>query len=133
MKRTFLLILIVLTLASFFACSACNNQKKKETDMVSFKSGIYFNKNWSETVGTYGQAVVPNEKVALEIAQSIFNGMDKSEEVQKYIPQTVFFDEQENIWIVSFWKEADEAIVGGDCNIAIQKEDGKVLRIWFGE
>ena len=120
------MFLVVFTLVSF---SACDNQKERGEDMVKFESGIYFNKNWSETIGTYGQVAVPNEKVALEIARSIFNGMDKSEEVQEYIPQTIFFDEQDNIWIVSFWKESNETILGGDCNIAIQKEDGKVYRI----
>ena len=40
------------------------------------------------------------------------------------------------IWIVSFWENNIDdkiEIIGGDCNIAIQKSDGKVLRVWFGE
>ncbi|MBQ3084049.1 MAG: hypothetical protein IJC46_01175 [Clostridia bacterium] len=41
--------------------------------------------------------------------------------------------EKDEVWLVSFWKETEEITVGGDCSIAIQKSDGKVLRIWFGE
>lgn len=131
MKRIILLLLpIVLSVALF---SACEPLKKNKTDMVKFESGNYSNRDWNETVGTYQKAAVPNEKVALEIAQAIFNEMDKSEEAQEYVPQSIFYDEQDEIWIVSFWKESNEITLGGDCSIAIQKVDGKVLRIWFGE
>lgn len=131
MKRILLLLFpIILSIALF---SACEIQKKEQIDMVKFESGNYFNKDWNDTVGTYKKAVVPNEKVALEMAQAIFNEMDTSEETQKYVPQSIFYDEQDEIWIVSFWKESNEITLGGDCSIAIQKIDGKVLRIWFGE
>lgn len=39
----------------------------------------------------------------------------------------------DEIWIVSFGEDTDENILGGDCSIAMQKKDGKVLNIlWFG-
>lgn len=100
---------------------------------MKFESGKYHNKDWNETVGTYSKTVVPNEEIALDIAKAIFNGMDKSKEAQDYVPQSIFFDEQDEIWIVSFWKESNNSSLGSDCSIAIQKKDGKVLRIWFGE
>lgn len=128
MKRILLLLLpIMLSIALF---SACNNTKN---DTVEFESGNYSDKNWDETVGTYEKAVVSDKETALEIAKAIFNGMDKSKDAQEYVPQSVFYDEQDEIWIVSFWKESNEITFGGDCSIAIQKSDGKVLRIWFGE
>lgn len=130
MKR--IILLSIQIIFSLVLLSACEIQKK-EIDMVNFESGNYFNKDWDETAGTYKKAVVPNKNVAIEIAQAIFNGMDKSEEAQKYVPQSIFYDEQDEIWIVSFGKESNEVILGGDCNIAIQKANGKILRIWFGE
>lgn len=130
MKRILLLLFtIILCMVLLSACEI----KGRENDMVIFESGNYHDKNWSESVGTYKKAVVPNEETALEIAKAIFNGIDKSKEAQDYIPQMVFYDEQDEVWIVSFWKESSEITLGGDCSIAIQKEDGKVLRIWFGE
>ena len=88
----------------------------------------------SETIGTYsGRAVIPDEETALKIAEAIFDGMEKSEEAPKYVPQAVFYDNQDEIWIVSFWENSNQLTLGGDCNIALQKKDGKVLRIWFGE
>ena len=59
--------------------------------------------------------------------------MDKNKEVQKYIPKSIFYDNQDKIWIVSFGKKTNEITVGENCNIAIQETDGKVLRIWFDE
>lgn len=115
------------------SCSACGNSKK-ENDMIKYESGNFHDKNWSETIGTYsGEAVIPDEETALKIAKAIFDGMEKSKEAQEYVPQSVFYDNQDEIWIVSFWKNSNQLILGGECNIAMQKKDGKVLRIWFGE
>ena len=94
--------------------------------MVKYESGNYHDKNWSETIGTYGGMVIPDEETALKIAKAIFDGME-------YVPQSVFYDNQDEIWIVSFGKNSNHIMLGGDCNIAMQKKDGKVLRIWFGE
>ncbi len=102
--------------------------------MVKYESGIFHDKNWSETVGTYkAQDVISDKETALEIAKVIFDRMKKSEDVKEYVPQLVFYDNQDEIWIVSFWKDSEQDVLGGDCNIAMQKSDGKVLRIWFGE
>ena len=102
--------------------------------MIKYESGVFYDKDWAETIGTYrGDAVIPDEKTAIKVAQAIFDGMEKSKEIQKYIPQSVFYDSQDEIWIVSFGQNSKEIVLGGDCNIAMQKKDGKVLRIWFGE
>lgn len=130
MRRTLVVLVIILIIIS---CSACGNSKKKN-DMIKYESGIFHNKNWSETIGTYsGKAAIPNEETALKIANAVFDGMEKSKEAQEYVPQSVFYDTQDEIWIVSFWKNSNKITFGGDCSIALQKKDGKVLRIWFGE
>ena len=130
MRRTLVVLIIVLNIIS---CSACGNSDK-ENEMIKYESGVFHDKNWSENVGTYSrQAVIPDEETALKIAKAIFDGMEKSKDVQEYVPQSVFYDNQDEIWIVSFWKNSHEITLGADCNIAMQKKDGKVLRIWFGE
>ena len=101
--------------------------------MIMYETGIYYNKNWNENVGTYTEDVVSDKDTALSIAKIIFKGMRKSKDAEKYVPTSVFYDEQDKIWIVSFSKETEKILVGGDCNIAIQAKDGKVVRIWFGE
>lgn len=130
MRRILVVFVIVLSMIS---CSACG-KSQKENDMIKYESGTFYDKNWSESIGTYsGKAVIPDEETALKIAKAIFDGMEKSKEVQEYVPQSVFYDVQDEVWIVSFWKSSNKITLGGDCNIALQKKDGKVLRIWFGE
>ena len=121
--KKFLIFVIFATLI-FSACV--------KNDAVEFETGNYYNKNWNETSGTYNKAVVPDENSAVEIATALFNNMENSEYRREYVPQAVFYDEQDEVWIVSFWKESVHTL-GGGCSIAIQKEDGRVLRIWFGE
>lgn len=43
------------------------------------------------------------------------------------------FDSQDGIWIVTFGTDGKDNVAGGACSIAIQKLDGRILRIWFGE
>ena len=140
MRIISIIVVLLLNISLFSACSTAEKEtveqpslKTEEMNGVDLEKGVLADKNWDETVGTYQGAVVPNEEVALEIAKTIFNAMEKSDAAQEYVPQSVFYDEQDEVWIVSFWKETEEITVGGDCSIAIQKSDGKVLRIWFGE
>ena len=130
MKKNSIMLFTVLFIAT--SLSACMGEGKGY-DAPQFESGSYPDKNWGEAVGSYAGAVVPDKEVAVEVAKDIFNGIEKSDDAQKYIPQAVFYDEQDEIWIISFWGETNESTLGGDCSIAIQKKDGKVLRIWFGE
>lgn len=126
-------ILILLSVTIMIVCSACNSNKKGSADMIEYETGVYHDKNWEERTGTYQEDVIPDKETAIAIAAEIFKGMKKSPTSQEYTPQCVFYDDEDAIWIVSFWKEYDTITVGNDCSIAMQKKDGRVLRIWFGE
>ncbi len=144
----------VVILLSLIFCAACENTQKDKTeikkgnaeikyesgqDIIEYETGQFYNKNWNETFGTYNKkAVIPDKETAIKAAQAIFDGMEKSEKVQEYVPQYVFYDNQDEVWIVAFWKRldwnnSDMITTGEDCCIALQKKDGKVLRIWFEE
>ena len=135
MKKILLLLIMLLILIT--SCNKQQSDMEEDFSMnIEFERGIFYNKNWNEKVGTYEQDVIPDEHTAIEVAIQIFNGMKKNSKVEKYVPQSVFYDEIDGIWIVSFWeeKEVDEMFtVGDDCSIAMKRKDGQVLRIWFGE
>ena len=57
--------------------------------------------------------------------------MKKSQEEQTLKPIGVFFDTEDEVWIVAIGYPPDSLIAGGDYSIALQKSDGKVLRIWW--
>ena len=99
---------------------------------MQYQTGIFYDKNWDDPVGTYNGDVIPNENTAISIATQIFDSMEKSNAYDHFKPQAVFYDEQDAVWIVSLYN-SEEMHTGGDCNIAMQKRDGKILRIWFGE
>lgn len=130
MKRILAILLAAVLCAVLF--SACGNIQNKSV-IINYETGIYYNKNWNESAGAYTVDVIPNKETAIAVAEMIFETMEKSQSFNEYVPNSVFFDEPDEIWIVSFSKDSDEIILGGDCNIALQKKDGKVLRIWFGE
>lgn len=125
MKKILLFVLII----GFCAFAACNEEKP----VVEYRTGIYYDKNWDEQVGTYHGDVIPDEQAAVAVATQIFNAMEKGSDTDGFTAQSVFYDEQDSVWIVSFWEESDQVTLGKDCSIAMQKSDGKVLRIWFGE
>lgn len=129
MKRISIALVIIL---SIIMLSACDHSEKQEP-AIQYESGIYDNKNWDDTTGTYNKgAVIPDAETAVRVATAIYDSMEKSKTAQEFVAQYVFYDEADEVWIVSFF-DTNPDTVGMDCSIAIQKVDGKVLRIWFGE
>lgn len=131
MRKNSILLAALIMLLLLIGCRGEQNDSGNMN--VEFQTGIYYNKEWEQTAGTYQGDVIPNEEVAVKVAIQVFEGMKKSSKAQNYGPQSVFYDEQDEVWIVSFGEPSEEESVGGGCSIAIQKEDGKVLRIWYGE
>lgn len=131
MKKIFALLAI---LSVALLLSACNGSNK-ENDTVRYETGVFIDKNWDDTVGTYKGPAVPDKETALKIGTAVFDAMEKSEESQDLTPESVFFDEEDHIWIVTFGKapEGNVRILGGGCSIAIREDNGEVVRIWFGE
>lgn len=130
MKKALLLLAVVLLLVA----PACSENATKNYAEIPYREGVYDYTSWDETTGTYTEDVLPDRETAVAVATQIFDGMNKSPSAQEYTPQSVFYDEQNAVWIVSFWQESDDkTVVGSDCSIALQKKDGRVLRIWFGE
>lgn len=123
-------IAISVLLLSLLLSSCANDTSDQE---IQFEEGIFYDKNWSDTAGTYTGNAVESKETAVAVATAVYNGMRKSQSMSNLTPQSVFFDNQDEIWIVTFGMDDKENVAGGDCSIAIQKQDGRILRIWFGE
>lgn len=130
--RKLRLAICVLLLFAAVIFPACESERDIA---IEYESGVFSEKDWDDATGTYSLAAIPDSRTAIAVAEAIFRGMEKSADMQDNAPLWVFFDEQDEIWIVTFGEEAEdgEVVVGGDCSIALRKQDGKVLRIWFGE
>ena len=134
MKKSIILLLCIVIVN---LTSSCMNVKKNEGDDMTYDSGIYYYKDWDSMDTTYSGEVVPTKECAIEIATAIFNSMSKSEEMNAYKVSSVFYDTEDEFWVVTFAdyydEENDMYILGGGVSIAIQKNDGRVLKIWYGE
>ena len=81
-----------------------------------------------DPIGTFTDFYV-TEKLALEIGDAVLRGYISEEELAK-MTLTVRDIPGRDFYVVSrFYK----GVAGGDYNVAINKEDGKILRIWMGE
>ncbi len=145
MKRVFIVVLVVaLSMGLLSACMSAEDEQDgavatetegaaDTTHDINTLKMDWDIIDWDSPYGTYKEAVVPNKEVAVEIATAIFNGINVSQEVRKanLCPQAVAYNEEEEIWLVLFGAEPVDGMYSTmGYNIAIQKSDGKVVRIW---
>ena len=117
-------------------CSPSKNSSDEDNIPAFIESGVFSEKYWDDPALSYDFVAVPDANVALEIAEAVFDAFkDKGYgAVSGQVPQSIFFDTEDEVWIVSFWENqtGDVMKTDGDFNIAIQKSDGKVLTMWIG-
>lgn len=110
------------------------NSTEGESDLIySYRSGVYHNKNWSDDWGTYTSDAIPDVDTAISVASALFENVKKDGIGQTYILNSVFFDTEDNIWIITFSQSTDSSVDGGEFNIALSQTTGNVIRMWFGE
>ncbi|MBO4861029.1 MAG: hypothetical protein J5530_05745, partial [Clostridia bacterium] len=84
MKKSILLFgMIIILICSNISCSRNDDSDEsifemESYELIEYETGIYDNKNWNDPTGTYYGDVVPSKTVALSIAVSVFEGMEKS-------------------------------------------------------
>jgi hypothetical protein len=83
--------------------------------------------NLRDSVGVYKDFVV-TEALALEIGKAVLKHIC-GEEI--FYENTLTVKEVKKFFVVSFTQEG--YALGGDFNVAINKKDGKILKIWAGE
>jgi len=117
----------------------CENNSIKEKDkfmnQVTYEKVIWTSLplNFNSTFGDVKDFSI-DDKLAFEIGSAL---------LKKAFGETTFFDYhfiiievlEEDIFIVSALPPAEPNRVplGGDYNVAINKKDGKIIKIWMGE
>ena len=147
MKRSALLLLFTfIVLILLFGCTTIDNGETKESGgesvtnkeeetTYSYSEGIYPGKDWTDvTAGTENpdtssyDAIVPNKETAISIAINAFEELKLSGICQSYVLQGVFYDTEDDIWVVYF--DEDSEIPGSCYNIAISKATGEIIKMW---
>lgn len=73
--------------------------------------------------------IVSNNEIAIEIAKLVLKNTVNLE-TKSYDSITVFYDTEEEIWIVSFCKKNT---LGNCVSVAINKSDARIVKVWYGE
>lgn len=130
MKKVLLLILCLLLILT-----GCNKQPDTEGDIV-FRSGIYPSKFWeTDRIENSQYCIIPDMDTAVRVATEIYKGISMSPQMRAYTAQSVFYDEEDEVWIVLFRDELPASgpiATGPFYSIALQRKDGKVLSIRLG-
>lgn len=99
-----------------------------------YQEGIYPLKMWQvspplESEETFSDSIT--EEKAIAIACAAFEKIQKTGIGKDYVLRRLFYDTEDNVWIVYF---SSEPLVPGACyNVAISKDNGEVLNMWPGE
>lgn len=137
--KKFCIIIIVTTL---LLLTGCSSKRKEEENMVNnytdikYEEGIYQHKNWNLIEFPIEEVCVPDKETAISIAKGIILNFQEQGKFKEYIPQHVFFDTEDNFWIVSFWPSTGNdniEYIGATFSIAIKKENAQVLKMWINE
>ena len=129
--------MLLLTLCLFVLLSGCAVQEEiAETEPeISFRTGTGWDQFWNTEEGfaeRVDDCVVPDKEAAVRIATAIY----RESPIYTYAPQSVFYDEAEEVWVVEFYTPIpDSGPVATDQPVhavAIRKADGRVLGIFKG-
>lgn len=130
MKR--LVVLIVCMMLLFLGC---HQAPDSGTDIVLY-SGKYPLRFWeTERIEDSQYCVIPDLDTAIKFANLVYESIPKGPVAANFDIQSVYFDEQDEVWVVLFCEAIPEAgpVSTGLCySIALQKKDGKVLGINYG-
>lgn len=122
----------LMTIFLLFLCSCSARGDIIPIDGVIFDEGIYQYKDWDNMEFAVEGDCVKDKETAIEIAISITEGFQKEGFFTGYVPQSVYFDTEDNIWIVCLYPN-EEGYVGSDFCIAIKKDNAEVVKMWVGE
>ena len=134
------ILVLILTIGIFLMILAGCNSSQEETTKPTEQEpplGIEeaYDRNWTTDIGYYKKDVLPDKDMAKAVAQLIFDGIKEEYGKEDYVIQYATYYEKENAWMVHFaktYKEGEMMALGAGCTIALNKTDGRVMRIFWG-
>lgn len=130
-------IVTTILLTVFSLWSFNGNVEGLEIKDVEIFPDLDRRKPWHRAEFTYTDPIIPDEETAAMIASAIMKSIQCKGYAPNYELQRVFFDEEEEVWMVTFGEgfntEDKVMTAGASCCIALAKSNAEVLSIWFGE
>ena len=126
MGKAILVLLCVLLLVT-----GCSKSPYPEDGFI-FKADPEPTQDWDVSF-----VAVPNQEMAIAVAQSVFDVIEKDEITETFAVRDVLYDEESEAWVVVFWHDLSKADSGpvstGSIYITIREKDAKLLSVFFGE
>ena len=126
----------VLEAHDILATTICQKTTKPQETTEPYEdvpmiSAIYPDEQWGSLHGIPLEGDrVPDKVTAINIAVQIHNALEDDRFKVETAPQFVFYDEKDEVWIVSFWEDGREGVLdGGELRIIIRKSDAAVLSV----
>lgn len=126
--KLFLSIILVFSIFALNGCYQTYNNCKQE---VAYSEGVYYDKQWETPKVGESDYSVADKETAISIACAEFKKVQQRGVCKDYVLRGVFFDTEDEVWIVYFSREPFRP--GGCYSIAISKQTGEILNMWPGE
>lgn len=113
--------------------SSENTNKTQTDETTSYDQSVElidFSLYQFDGIGEYNEDIIKTANDARAISSVIIQNI-LAEDIRQYNICKVSYDRNSEIWVVHYL--VDEFTLGGDCNIAMSKKTGEVLKIWYGE
>ena len=141
MKKVKLFLSLILVFSTFIlnGCHQTHNNCKQEDAInlespeneVEYREGVYHDKKWETPKAGESDYSAADKETAVSIACAEFKKLQQGGVGKNFVLRGVFFDTEDEVWIVYFSPEP--LIPGSAYNIAISKQSGEILNMWPGE
>ena len=132
-----LIVVFLIVMLCFVSIQASSSSS------MEYEVGVYPKEQWDDNTWIYYEGeMISDTACAVDLAATLFTHLPQDGWTVGYKPQAVFYDDQEKLWIVSFWQdypmwegeEGDITITLMPClNIALSSKDASVVKIWVEE
>lgn len=154
MKKIICLFMVLLTLLCLIGCKKSATVPEEgafegiesplmETDVDSIEVAGYtvyvqshnMKIDLDAKTATFDGDVIPNHETAVLVAKQIFDGtkIGTQKRFEGFVPTISTYHAKSDMWVVTFTKPFDRSSgdIGEEICIALQKSDGRVLKIWL--
>ena len=145
MRRTMIIMIAIMFIMCMSACKIkdieqnnnapvttpeTGNEENLNISELPYEEGKWKNKDWDKIELPFEEICIPDKETAIQITSAFVKAFQHKKLFINYKPQSVFYDIEDEIWIVSFC-EGD--VPGASLTIAIRKDNAEVVKMWLGE
>ena len=111
--------------------SNTNSEEDSNMNEITFTEGVWSDKYWENIEFPFEKDCIPDKETAISVTGLFLEKFQQQNSFNNYVPQSVFYDTKDRIWIVTFVESRDYP--GACLSIAIRRENSEVVKMWVGE